>query len=470
VGRATARLGPTDKVDRGFLGRGVHSNNACSRSGNATLPHPISLPEALEATKTYVARRQYIRATAVLSETAERYPDNGDAQDLLVLTETLTTADPDAFLKEQSEFGVTRSLDRATIPDEVITRIAQETASIVVLQVMAALQERLDAQEAGLKNTLLLQVLDGVTERLHVVENLRRELADRIDLLTQDAQKSADEKFGSVKEALQHFGDELAKRKLRTADYEAFFEKELGQACWQWITPDARKIFVESEDHYRHADSRPLGDHPDFTAGLLDLCRGLEMLLNEKLGAISAEIARTVLDDIQAFINVGKGLSDRMRDSLRPNLETVRDKSQRRKSLSPSEIASQLCIGKLAVSVLGDGAKTILRRTPGPADVEQLAIMHLITSEYRNGKTHPVAGSRHIFTSRHEMQALRKLVFGIDEEKTVQKKEIVDGIRRTSWLTNLETGRAMDTVSKEWGKFPGIVPVLGKALGGNSAA
>jgi hypothetical protein len=28
---------------------------------------PFSLPEALEATKTYVARRQYIRATAVLS-------------------------------------------------------------------------------------------------------------------------------------------------------------------------------------------------------------------------------------------------------------------------------------------------------------------------------------------------------------------------------------------------------------------
>jgi hypothetical protein len=112
-----------------------------------------------------------------------------------------------------------------------------------------------------------------------------------------------------------------------------------------------------------------------------------------------------------------------MHNSLRPNLETVLDKSQKRRSLSPSEIASQLCIGKLAVSVLSDGAKTILRRTPGPADVEQLAIMHLITSEYRNGKTDPVSGSRHIFTSPHEMQALRKLVFGIDEEKTVKKRD-----------------------------------------------
>jgi len=57
---------------------------------------------------------------------------------------------------------------------------------------MAALKERLDTQEAGLKNTLLLRVLDGVTERLQVVEDLRRELAGRIDLLRQDAQKSAE--------------------------------------------------------------------------------------------------------------------------------------------------------------------------------------------------------------------------------------------------------------------------------------
>ena len=115
--------------------------------------------------------------------------------------------------------------------------------------------------------------------------------------------------------------------------------------------------------------------------------------------------------------------------------------------------------------MLSDGAKTILTRAPGPADVEQLAIMHLITSEYRNGKTRPVPGSRHIFTSRHEMQALRKLVFGIDKEKAVQKKEIVDGIKRTSWLTNLETEQAIGKVSCGWGKFAGIVPILGKALG-----
>jgi len=48
--------------------------------------------------------------------------------------------------------------------------------------------------------------------------------------------------------------------------------------------------------------------------------------------------------------------------------------------------------------------------------------------------------------------------------------EILDGIKRTSRLTYLETERAKDTVSKGWGRFPGIVPVLWKALGGTSAA
>jgi hypothetical protein len=177
------------------------------------------------------------------------------------------------------------------------------------------------------------------------------------------------------------------------------------------------------------------------------------MVLSEKLGAISTEIARSILGDTHK--------------SLRPNLETALDKSQKRKSLSPSEIAFQLYIGKLAERVLSDGTRIVLRRTPGTADVEQLAILNLITSEYRNGKTHPAPGSPHVFTSGDEMRVLRKLVFGIDEEKTVRKKEIIDGIKRTSWLSTLEAGRAMDKVSQGWGKFSGIVPVLWMTLGGN---
>src|SRR5207247_3147353 len=103
-----------------------------------------------------------------------------------MLAGTLATADPAAYQEEQAEFGImrsrddtasrlrdllastkakfgkrmasifaARSLDRAAIPDEIIAKIAQETASVVVIQVMAALKEHLAAQEAGLKDELL---------------------------------------------------------------------------------------------------------------------------------------------------------------------------------------------------------------------------------------------------------------------------------------------------------------------------
>jgi hypothetical protein len=78
---------------------------------------------------------------------------------------------------------------------------------------------------------------------------------------------------------------------------------------------------------------------------------------------------------------------------------------------------------------------------------------------------HLTPDSPHKFTEREEMQALRKLVFGIDEEKSVQQKGILEGIRKTSWLPPQETTRATDRVSKGWGKFPGIVSILWMALG-----
>ena len=162
---------------------------------------PFNLPEALQAGETYLARRQYIRAEAVLRDAAERYPENADTQDLRVLAETLATADPAAYQEEESKFGVmrsrsdtvghlrellastkekfgirmasifaARSLDRTAIPDDVIAKIAQETASTVVLQVMGILKEHLAAREDTSKprktksycnslGTLLLSVL-----------------------------------------------------------------------------------------------------------------------------------------------------------------------------------------------------------------------------------------------------------------------------------------------------------------------
>ena len=45
------------------------------------------------------------------------------------------------FGKRMASLFAARSLERASIPDEVIAKIAQEIAPVVVLQVMAALKE-----------------------------------------------------------------------------------------------------------------------------------------------------------------------------------------------------------------------------------------------------------------------------------------------------------------------------------------
>ncbi len=169
------------------------------------------------------------------------------------------------------------------------------------------------------------------------------------------------------------------------------------------------------------------------------------------------------------MLDAGRALPEKQRDKLRPNLEKSLDKTEKRKNLSPSEIAFVLQVGKVAKSALGADAGAVLLRTPGPADADQLAIFNLITSEYRNGKTHPVAGSARNFTTCDDMRALRMLIFGFDEEKTVSQKKITDGISRTSWLSKQETGQAIDRVSQGWGKFLGVVPVLWRALDETSA-
>jgi hypothetical protein len=247
---------------------------------------PFSLPEALECVPAFISRRQYIPAQSVLGDSAARYPQNADIEDLQVLAAALAEEDPAGLQEEESQFGVTRSkgdaarslrqilgtvkakfgqrmalmfasrnLDRSAIPDEVIRTIAQETASIVVVEVLSVLEKRLELQSA--RDELLLESMSTVNKRLDRIEDLYRNLNSQIELVRLDDSKSDDEKFEEVKVALQQFGEELAKRHLRTADYTQFFTQALGQNCWNWLSHDVRKIFMESEDHYRHASSRP---------------------------------------------------------------------------------------------------------------------------------------------------------------------------------------------------------------------
>src|SRR5712691_3177164 len=186
---------------------------------------PFNLPEALQAGEAYLARRQYIRAAAVLSATAERYPENADAQDLLVLAEALATTDPAACLKEQSEFGVARSagsmareasrvfqqarvkfgervgtliagraLDASAVSDAALARSAEATVSIAVLRSLMRLKEQLDLDKSA-ENEPLLRVLGVIDSRQEHLKTLNGELSNRLDAVRSDAQATDDEKF-----------------------------------------------------------------------------------------------------------------------------------------------------------------------------------------------------------------------------------------------------------------------------------
>ena len=84
------------------------------------------------------------------------------------------------------------------------------------------------------------------------VNILRRELGEAINLLRQDTLRSADEKFSLVQMDLQRYIDELARIKVTTTDYSPYFAEKLGPACWEWLGPDARKMFNTSENLFHY--------------------------------------------------------------------------------------------------------------------------------------------------------------------------------------------------------------------------
>src|ERR1017187_7168741 len=116
---------------------------------------PFNLPEALQVGETYLTRRQYIRAAAVLSETAERYPENADAQDLLVLAG--------------------RTLDASTVSDAVLTQSAEAMVSTAVLRSLILLKENLEIQKSA-ENQPLLRVLGIIASRQEHLKTLNGEL------------------------------------------------------------------------------------------------------------------------------------------------------------------------------------------------------------------------------------------------------------------------------------------------------
>lgn len=444
---------------------------------------PFSLPEAIETAQSFLSHRQYIRADAVLTDAAERFPDNSDAQDLLVLAQTLATVDPAGYQKEQSEFGVTRSLgdaprrlheflastkakfgnrmasifaarslDRTAIPDEVIKKIAQETASMTVLHVMGAMKEHLIAREDALKDHVLVEVLNSVTERLGQMDVLRQELRDHIDVVRNDVLKNTDEKFGLVCDALERFDNAVANVPTTPPDYAPFFRERLGDACWNWIEAKYQKIFIAAENRYRSEMNKPT-DSTELTEALLQYCRALEFLLNDKLGRLCSDIQNLVSKNSKFYNFALEKLSA---------VDELELAVAEHGSLSMTKIAALLHVGKVIElghpGTLGSDSARVLACSPGPADIEQIAILCYTAVKLRNGKTH-----RHSITKPRELKLLRKLALGLDEEGVGQYDVQAWLNKHNSWFEN-EADEIRTRLAQNWHELPGFVPLVWRAI------
>ncbi len=446
---------------------------------------PFNLPEALQAGETYLASRQYIRAAAVLSDAAEHYPESADVQDLLVLAETLAITDPVAYTKEQSEFGVFRSaesmtreasrvfqearlkfgervgsliagrtLDASAVSDATLARSAETTVSTAVLRSLMLLKEQLEFDKST-EIQPLLRVLGIIASRQELLETFNGELTSGLNTVRSDAQATDDEKFDLAKQLLRRYTDEIAESRIASPDYMPFFRAEVGEACWNWIEGDVQRVFNTAESLYRHQEGKPPDPPADFTPPVLEICRGFEELLNDKLDAPCRSIQNAINGNSDCTDTVLKDVSE---DVLRGLLKSER-------SMSMWKIGSILRLGRLIHAawpkVFDPKLGALLALSPGPADIQQEIFLNFLASELRNGKVHSAE-----YTSPHGMRLARKLILGLDEAR-VGNGSIRVWIGKSRFKNEAQIYKKL---SATWAEFPGIVPSLWRALEATEAA
>ena len=104
----------------------------------------------------------------------------------------------------------------------------------------------------------------------------------------------------------------------------------------------------------------------------------------------------------------------------------------------------------------------LLAFSPGPADIEQVVFLSYIADELRNGKVHTAA-----YTSPHGILLARKLVLGLDEGR-VGHGSIRNWIKTSRFKKDSQ--QVYNRFAGTWAEFPGIVPMLWRALGAPEAA
>jgi hypothetical protein len=184
----------------------------------------------------------------------------------------------------------------------------------------------------------LSAVFPGCTKRKSQLTTLNGKLSKGLDAVRSDAQATDDEKFALAEQLLRRYTDEIAQCRIASPDYRPFFRDEVGEACWNWIGVDVQRVFNTAEDLYRYQEAKPTGaplDRADFTPPVLEICRGFEDLLNNKLG--------TSCKSIQDAVNGNSDCADAaLKEVTEDTLEKV-IKSER--SMSMWKIATILRLG-----------------------------------------------------------------------------------------------------------------------------
>jgi hypothetical protein len=197
-------------------------------------------------------------------------------------------------------------------------------------------------------------------------------------------------------------------------------------------------------------------DKAELTEGLLQYCRAFEFLLNTKLDRFCRDIQNVVKNsDFHNFALEKLTAVDELELAVAPH-----------GSLSMTKIAALLHVGKVIErgypGTVGSDTARLLACSPGPADIEQIAILCYIAVKLRNGKTH-----KYSVTKLREMRLLRKLALGLEEER-VGQYDVQAWLKTNSWFKN-DADEIRTRLARNWPELPGFVPIVWRALDATTA-
>lgn len=481
------------ELEHGFYVLSI-TKDGDSVGGFAFTVEPFSLPEAVEAALGYLELRDYNRALAVLDGAVRRYPEDKDLWQLRCLaittaangTEEVLEGDAgeearygeavgirgirdlvreawQALGEAKTRFGESLAtciggavLEPAIVRDNAAAILLGQPPSLPVLRAVELLNTRLVAIEGRIAQ--LVPILDEVHARLDRFSASLDTLRDAVAAVRGEPEPDSDDKFQRIGQLLEQFVDHAVGSGVSLSHYESSLAEQLGQECWSWLDPESSKIFASAEAMYRYLGGQPARDAPDFSPALLQLCRGLELLCNFKLKHICSAIAEAV--------GGSNGVMRRVTQQF-PRMD-IEQTLRIGRTISLTQTANLLAIGrtvKVIPGALPGSVQALLSASPSLANAAILVPLAQTGIFFRNRKMHPDPKSPSLFTSAKEMHVLRKLAFGRDEYR-VDSRDYLERLGRANWwwFSEIERENAVEQISGQWRKYPGVVNALWTTL------